>query len=148
MSTVKLRYPIYCPLDFVAHDWGIAPATKNLQVVLDNPYRIAALPVMFNESHMWCYNAVLAQLDLSQFDLIILSDIEFESVANIQAWISQNQIKKYVLATGGQIANDIFDSTCMVYRPWWSYNLLKFNEYQDTAADQKPFLFDALVKAW
>jgi hypothetical protein len=147
MSTINLRYPIYVPNEGLATDWPIGPTTKNLQEALASPYPIAVLPVMFNEPHMWCYDHALSQLDLTQFGLIILSDIEFESVRSIQAWAERNKITNYVLATGGQIADDIFDTNSMVYRPWWGYNLLKHNEYQDTSSNQKPFIFEALLGA-
>ena len=145
MSTIKLCYPIYAPFDSVATDWAVAPTTKNLQEALGSPYPIAVLPVMFNEPHMWCYDHTLPQLDLTQFGLIILSDIEFESVCNIQAWAERNKITDYVLATGGQITDDIFDPDSMIYRPWWAYNLLKHNEYQEIRSNQKPFVFEALL---
>ncbi len=147
MSTIKLCYPIYAPVDSVATDWPIGPATKNLPEALASPYPIAVLPVMFNEPHMWCYDPTSSQLDLTQFGLIILSDIEFESVRNIQAWAERNKITDYVLATGGQITNDMFDPDSMVYRPWWAYNLLKHNEYRETSSNQKPFVFEALLGA-
>jgi hypothetical protein len=147
MSTINLRYPVYAPIDCIQTDWPIGPATKNLKEALASPYPIAVLPVMFNEPHMWCYDHSLSELDLTQFGLIILSDIEFESVRSIQAWTKRNSIVNYVLATGGQIADDVFDPGSMVYRPWWGYNLLKLNEYQDTSADQKPFIFEALLGA-
>jgi len=147
MSTINLRYPIYAPIDSTATDWPIGPTTKNLKEALASPYPIAVLPAMFNESHMWCYDHTLSQLDTTQFGFIILSDIEFESVCNIRAWAQRNKIINYVLATGGQIANDMFDPNSMVYRPWWAYNLLKHNEYQDTNSNQKTFIFDALLGA-
>jgi hypothetical protein len=147
MSTIKLCYPIYAPFDSVATDWPVGPTTKNLPEALASPYPIAVLPVMFNEPHMWCYDHTSSQLDLTQFDLIILSDIEFESVRNIQAWAERSKITNYILATGGQITNEVFDPDSMVYRPWWAYNLLKHNEYQETSSNQKPFVFEALLGA-
>jgi hypothetical protein len=147
MSTIKLCYPIYAPFDSVATDWPVGPTTKNLPEALASPYPIAVLPVMFNEPHMWCYDHTLSQLDLTQFGLIILSDIEFESVRNIQAWAERNKITNYILATGGQITDDMFDPDSMVYRPWWAYNLLKHNEYQEIRSNQKPFVFEALLGA-
>ena len=147
MSTINLRYPVYAPVDSVATDWPIGPTTKDLAQALSSPYPIAILPVMFNESHMWCYRQELSELNLSQFGLIILSDIEFESVKNIKSWAEQNNITNYILATGGQITGDMFDSRSMIYRPWWCYNLLKHNKYQATDVDNKPFIFDALLGA-
>ena len=100
MSTINLRYPVYAPIDCIRMDWPIGPTTKNLKEALASPYPMAVLPVMFNDSHMWCYDHALSELDLTQFGLIILSDIEFESVRGIQAWAKRNRIVNYVLATG------------------------------------------------
>jgi hypothetical protein len=147
MLNINLRYPVYAPNDSVNTDWPIGPITNDLNAALASPEPIAILPVMFNEPHMWCYNPALANLDCSQFSLVILSDIEFESVSNIQDWAKRNKITNYVLATGGQQARDVFDTTSMVYRPWWGYNLLKHNQYQDTDIANKPFIFDALLGA-
>lgn len=132
---------IYAPYDWVAHDWSI-------QNFCDDPAcSVAALPVMFNDPHMFCYRAELANLDLSRYDLVILSDIEFESLANIQAWIQRTGIKKYVLAMGGLQARETLDTTSTVYRPWWCYNLLKYNTLQDCDSLLKPYKFDALLGA-
>jgi hypothetical protein len=35
----------------------------------------------------------------------------------------------------------------MMYRPWWSYNLLKFNQVEDTSSYNKPYDFDVLLGA-
>jgi hypothetical protein len=52
-----------------------------------------------------------------------------------------------VLAVGGLVQGEELDQSCMVYRPWWAYNLLRHNEYQDTYQDQKPYMFEALLGA-
>jgi hypothetical protein len=133
---------VYAPYAWVAHDWHITDHTDQL-----SGQRIAALPVLFDQPHVWCYDANLAQLDLTQFDLVILSDIEFEQVTTVQQWCRDKGIKNYLLATGGQIQSDTFDSACMVYRPWWCYNLLKMNQFVDTDTTSRLFLFDALLGA-
>ena len=147
MPEINLRYPVYAHINYAATDWPIGPLTSNLQEALASPYPIAILPVMFNEPHVWCYDTELAKLDLTQFSLIILSDIEYESVSGIQAWAERNNITNYVLSTGGQIAGDVFDANSTVYRPWWGFNLLNYNKYQNTEITNKPFVFDALLGA-
>lgn len=133
---------VYAPYEWVAEDWGIT----DYSTVLTNQ-RIAALPVMFDQPHVWCYNHQLVNIDFQQFDLVILSDIEFEHVSVVDQWANNLGIKQYLLATGGKIQGDMFNKDFMIYRPWWSYNLLKLNKFVPTNNNARPFLFDALLGA-
>lgn len=132
---------VYAPWDWVAHDWGIQDFGN------DPTCSVAALPVMFNEPHMFCYKQDLQDLDLSRYELVILSDIEFESIETIQQWINKNKIKRYVLALGGRVASETLDPDCMLYRPWWCFNMLKHNTYRHINNTQRPYMFDALLGA-
>jgi hypothetical protein len=129
-------------------DWGLdfTQFTDDLALVLNQPYRIAAMPVLCNEPTEFSFNPVAQHIDYSQFDLVILSDIEYRPIKIIKDWINRNNIKKYVLAVGGLGINDQLDD-CTVYRPNWMYNLLRLNQYADTGASTKPFLFEALLGA-
>ena len=132
---------VYAPCSWSAEDWGIDQTS-------DNPdSAIISVPVFFNQPHAFCYRPEFSKIDLSDYELVILSDIEYESIANIQQWIAQNKIKRYVLSIGGMTDLDNFDSSTMVYRPWWCYNLLKSNQWQDTHLPEKKYLFDALLGA-
>lgn len=130
---------VYAPWEWVANDWRITEFGN------DANSKVAALPVMFNEPHMFCYREDLSGIDLSKFDLVILSDMEYYSIATIQSWIQRNNIKNYVLSLGGKLASENLDSSRMVYRPWWCYNLINHNTYQSTYQNYKPFMFDALL---
>jgi hypothetical protein len=131
-----------------AQDWKLNPENSvDLTTALSQPLKIAVLPVFYNESHDFAYDARLQQLDLSLFDLVLLSDIEYRSQSSIQQWANKNKIKKYLVALGGLHRDEILDTSCSVYRPWWSYNLLRCNEYQCTDDQNKKFLFDALLGA-
>ena len=132
---------IYCPYEWVANDWGLTNISQ------DPTCRIATLPVNFNQKHAWCYDKKFENIQLSHYDLVILSDIEYERCDQIHAWAMQNKIQKYILATGGITPNDRVDARTIVYRPWWCYNLLRYNQYQEYADKQKPFLFDVLLGA-
>jgi hypothetical protein len=146
---MKLPYPIYCPKwgEMAALDWNIEPVTSDLDEVLRSDFKIAALPVMCNMRNDFAYKPEIEHLDLSVFDLVILTDIEYRPLEWINSWIEKNGIQNYVLALGGLHREETIDETCMVYRPWWSYNLLKFNEVKDTLADNKPYDFDVLLGA-
>jgi hypothetical protein len=146
---MKLPYPVYCPKwgEMAALDWAIEPVTSDLDEVLRSSFKIAALPVMCNQRHDFAYKPETENIDLSIFDLVILTDIEYRPLAWITEWIEKNGIRDYVLALGGLHRGESVDETCMVYRPWWSYNLLKFNEVVDTSGDNKPYDFDMLLGA-
>jgi hypothetical protein len=146
---MKLPYPVYCPKwgEMAALDWDIEPVTSDLEEVLRSSFRIAALPVMCNQRNDFAYKPETENIDLSVFDLVILTDIEYRPLAWIKAWIEKNGIRNYVLALGGLHLGESVDESCMVYRPWWSYNLLKFNEVVDTSGYDKPYDFDVLLGA-
>ena len=147
------RYPIYTPdssCPNVIEDWGIGESktTTDINSALAQPFSIAAVRVLFNSPDVFNYDPALSRVDLSEFDLVILSDIEYSQINEIKEWAEKNQIFNYVLALGGLCHTEQIDSSCMVYRPWWVYNhVLRLNEYQDTHLEQKPFLFEALLGA-
>jgi hypothetical protein len=130
-----------------ALDWDIEPVTSDLDEVLRSSFKIAALPVMCNQRNDFAYKPEIENVDLSVFDLVILTDIEYRPLAWINEWIEKNNIRNYVLALGGLHRKELIDESCMVYRPWWSYNLLKFNQVIDTSGDNKPYDFDVLLGA-
>jgi len=129
-------------------DWHLDSNNKvDLDTALTQTVKIAVLPVFYNVDYDFAYDRQLANLDLSKFDLVLLSDIEYRSVSSIREWADQQGIKKYLLAIGGTHDHETVDELYTVYRPWWSYNLIKMNQYQPTGSTNKPFLFDALLGA-
>ena len=135
---------VYAPITSVALDWGIDNdiITNDLNTVQQQDYRVAAVPAMCNLPHMYCYKDIPAQLNLSCFDLVLISDIEYYSQSEIQAWIQAQDIKQYLLAIGGIKTGEKINTENTVYRPWWAYNCLRFNQYTDTQASNKPFKFE------
>jgi hypothetical protein len=140
---------VYAPICSVASEWGIDNQciTNDKSLALAQDRSIAAVPALCNESYMYCYNSIPIDLDLSQFDLVIISDIEFYSVTAILQWIQSQRIKNYILAIGGINHNESLNSDRIIYRPWWVYNCLKFNQYQDTQQNNKTFQFEMLLGA-
>jgi len=140
---------VYAPITSVALDWGIDndTITDDLTTVRQQDYRIAAVPAMCNLPHMYCYKDIPTQLNLSWFDLVLISDIEYYSQSEIQAWIQAQGIKQYLLAIGGIKTGEKINTENTVYRPWWVYNCLRFNQYTDTQAYNKPFKFEMLLGA-
>jgi hypothetical protein len=152
MPPVKFTVPVYNPchqvLD-VARDWNIDPActTQDLSLVQQQCFRVAALRVFYNRADVYSYQPELANVDASQFDLVILSDAEYHQPRDIDAWIKQSGIKHYVLAFGGKFYNHDPDHSCELYRSYWLPKLLELNHYQPTDQVHKPYLFEALLGA-
>jgi hypothetical protein len=148
---VKFRYPIYNPcyqtLD-VAQDWNIDPAcvTTDLELVRQQPYKIAALRVFYNQPTVYSFDPEVATIDAREFDFVILSDAEYSKPHDIQAWIDQSGITNYVLAHGGKYHGHTLDDRT-VYRSFWLPRFLAVNTDCNTNTGNKPFLFDALLGA-
>lgn len=149
MFKAKLKIKIWAYTHAVncAEDWFIDSASVGtMQQALDSQLKVAAVPVMFNRATDFTYQPGNENIDLSCFDLVLLSDIEYRRVEDVADWAVQSGIKKWILATGGQDLAQPFDYDQCVYRPWWIYNRdLKFNSYQKVCNGQKPFVCDALL---
>lgn len=149
---MKTSLKIYNPcwgLD-VARDWNLESESVDLSTALNQPYRIACLPVCFTDPNNFTYADYIKDqvtLDLSQFDLVILSDIEQEKISYTRQWIESNNIKNYIIAVGSVYESEGINQAITVLRSWWMYNLMQMNEYQDHAQYNKPFWFDILLGA-
>jgi hypothetical protein len=113
--------------------------TADINEVLIQPIKIACLPVFFNMTNMHNFQEIVTD----EFDLILLSDIEYFSMAEIAQWITKSKIKNYCLALGSFKKDVSVDN--VIYRPWWAFNLMNKNTFTDTNVYHKPFLFDALL---
>lgn len=119
--------------------------TTNIKDVLNEPIKIACLPVWFDSE---------IEIDVSKFDLVLISDIEFNNHYKIYNWINNLKIKNYLVKVGGLDTIPIAPTLASgelpinwIYRPFWSFLLTQTNEFQDTANLTKPYLFDVLLGA-
>lgn len=145
-----LEYKIYNPNPHVnaGADWGFAPsASVSLDQVRSEPVRVAAIPVCSTDSHVFCYDPAAESIDWSQFDLVLLSDIEYYSLRQIQDWIKRVGIKNYRLAIGGWHWCENHVSEHIIYRPWWAFNLMRMNQPRVVNTQGKKFLFECLLGA-
>jgi hypothetical protein len=149
MFKAKLKIKIWAYTHAVncAEDWFVDPACVGTQQqALDSEFKVAAVPVMFDRPTDFTYQPGNENIDLSCFDLVLLSDIEYRRVEDVAEWATQLGIKKWALATGGYDLGKPFDYDRCVYRPWWIYNRdLKFNSYQEVRDGEKSFVCDALL---
>lgn len=134
----------------MADDWGIKAESSDLDSVLKEPYKIATLPVMWDQTDNFVNKAINnAVIPVDQFDLIVLSDIECNSPGKIYSWIDELKPRSYVAALGALCNTQPVNQDLMIYRPWWMYNLMrmKLNKFRSTDATDKPYMFDVLLGA-
>ena len=129
----------------VAQDWGIVAESVDLDTALAQPFKIAAIPVIWDQ-----HTGQLKPFDIHgsitcRFDLIIFSDIECNQSSTIYDWIHPLYPTDFVTAMGSLNNVEPLDNNQMVYRPWWMYNLMKLNQFQDTQSCDKPYMFDVLL---
>jgi hypothetical protein len=146
-ATLKIKIWAYTHAVNCAEDWFVDPSCVGTQQqALDSKFKVAAVPVMFNRPTDFTYQLGNENIDLSCFDLVLLSDIEYRRIEDVTEWATQSGIKKWLLLTGGQDVNSVIDLDQCFYRPWWIYNRdLKFNSYQEVRDGGKPFVCDALL---
>lgn len=127
-------------------DWFIPKENcADIETVLQQPYKIAAVPALFNRKNDFAYQEEYSAVDLSKFDLVLISDIEYRPREWINDWIQENKIKRWLLLAGGYNINEPIDTSTTVYRPWWIYHRdLKYNTEQTLSPDRQ-YYFDALL---
>lgn len=134
-------YPIWNLINSafdVAADWGLTNQSEF-------PIKIACVPAMCTDPVNFAYHQEYLDLDWSQFDLVLISDIEMFTQSTIQEWAGQLGIRRYLIALGSLHNQETLADTT-VYRPWWCYNLLRHNQPQSIDCSHE-FKFDALLGA-
>lgn len=118
----------------VAADWGLDENNSY-------PIKILCVPALCTQVNNFAHQ----QINFTDYDLVIISDIEYFRQSEIHQWIKENNIKDYLLALGGLHPNTTLQSN-EIYRPWWSFNLLKFNQLEYSNCSPE-FDFDCLLGA-
>jgi hypothetical protein len=132
---------------FAGHDWGFKPYQfVDAATALMQPYSIAAVMVMCNEPGNFSYSDEVKDLDLSRFDLVLMTSIEFVSTGSIKAWASKNKIQNYLVAQGCKQSVDTPEDN-VIYRPWWAFNIVNSNEPEIIDNVDRPYLFECLLGA-
>ena len=149
---MKFRYLVYNPcvaVVDVAADWSTEyfDTTQDRELALQQPFSVAAVRAFYNQPDIFGYDPAIAKIDVSEFDLVLISDIEYFKHQEIQAWAEKNNIKNYLLAVGGIQPTDQLDHDRMVYRHYNIDRYLCRNQYTDTSGIDKPFLFDCMMGA-
>lgn len=135
---------VFCPSYQEAIVWGFDyPQVVNLETALSQPLRVAALPVFCDRPTEFSYKPEFEKLDLSQFDIVLFTDIEFRRQEELIQWINTTNAKNWLLCVGGLHAYETLSSRT-VYRPTWSFSFLQWNPPRDDFPLERPFLFDCL----
>jgi len=145
---VKVYNPCWDVVD-VARDWGIGPesTTWDLGEALQQSFRIAAVRVFYDRADVFDHEPDLVAIPLTEFDLVLISDPEYNRLPDILDWIASRNIKTWLLAMGGKRESDRPDDACMLTRPFYIPRFLMNNQFESTTADQKPFRFDMMLGA-
>lgn len=137
------QYQIDVFVDWLGYDFNEPnySVTDNLDLALSQEIKIAAVPYEFNE-----FPAYKQQpFDYTQFDLLLISDVEYNSVEPVMAWIEKLGIKNYLFALGAPFSDAPVE---WVYRPWWAFNIVTKNqEHRDIVAADPLYEFDVLLGA-
>lgn len=143
---MKTHYPnvkVYSP-GYQAIDWGFDYSqVVDIDTALAQPTKIAVLPVYFDRPTEFSYKPEFENLQLSQFDLVLFTDIEFRKQTDLINWIDTTGAVNWLLSIGGLYANETLDPRT-VYRPWWSFTFLQWNSPRDDFPLDRPYLFDCL----
>jgi hypothetical protein len=145
----KFSYPVYNPCHNtvnVAADWGQACTTQDRDLALAQPFSIAAMRVFYDEPWVFDFDPEVARIDVTQFDLVLLSDIEYYSQKQIQEWAAKKGIKRYLLALGG-LNHETVDTTTTLYRPYWIKVYTEKNTPGIVDGTSKPYVFDCMLGA-
>lgn len=149
---MSYRFKVYNPcwqsVD-VAGDWGFAKDewTNDLSIALSQKFKIAAVKAYYNRTWIAGYDPAACHGDLRSFDLVLISDAEYYSQKQIEEWCAEMGVSKYLIALGGYNETDNIDSSRMIYRHYWIEQYTCRNEFENTRANAKPFVFDALMGA-
>lgn len=157
---LKFKYPVYDPcasIVSIAHTWifddPFIKTTQDINLALSQPFSIAAVHVFYNESCKWpgdrltVEQPAMAASDLSEFDLVLVMEMENHNWQDVQDWISKQNFKRYIFSYG-TIADPSQKTACnMFYNSVWLDIFLKDRTFVDTntGITNKPFKFNALL---
>jgi hypothetical protein len=149
---MKFQYPVYNPcvrVVDVAHDWGhgVFETTLDRDLALQQPFSVAAVRAFYNRPDIFSFDPALADVNVADFDLVLISDIEYFKHQDIERWAAENHITNYLLAVGGIRPTDQLDLCSMIYRHYNIERYVSRNQYIDTSGVSKPYLFDCLLGA-
>lgn len=155
---MKFRYPVYDPVGehFGLHRWLHWPCnmTQDLDVVMQQPYRVATVPAFFNSDQHWpgvnllTVAPHLADLRFDQFDLVLVHDVEYRHWGTIQQWMQSVGIDRWLFVSNNHDCQRQLAPTQEFYKPHWMMYTAAVNQHSavNTIVD-KPYVFEAMLGA-
>lgn len=142
LSCLRLYSPGY-----QARDWGFDyEQLVDLETALAQPISVAVLPVFFSDPAKAEYDSKLCELSLESFDLVLFTDIEWHSQAELIAWIGTTGARRWLLHVAGRWLDETLDART-IYHPVWKFRLLRWNQIREDFPMRRPLLFDCLLGA-
>jgi len=137
---------VYSP-GYHAVEWGLSyDQIVDLPTALSQPHKVAVLPVFYTLPHKAEYNPEFHQIPLQDFDLVLFTDIEWHSHAELVSWIQTIGVENWLLHTAG-VWLDESQHDRIVYRPAWSFNFLRWNPAREDFPLDRQYRFDCLLGA-
>lgn len=132
---------------YQATEWGFDYSQiVDLDTALEQPYKIAVMPVFYSLPNKHEYNTEFMQLPLHKFDLVLFTDIEWHSKKELIDWINTTGVPNWLLHVAGVWLDEPEDPR-VIYRPAWSFNFLRWNPPRQDFPMERPFAFECLLGA-
>lgn len=132
---------------YQATEWGFGyDQIVDMETALAQPHKIAVMPVFYSLPNKHEYNPEYMQLPLHKFDLVLFTDIEWHSQAELIAWIETTGVEHWLLHTAGVWLDETPDPR-VIYRPAWSFNFLCWNPPRTDSPVQRAYAFECLLGA-
>lgn len=157
---LKFRYPVYDPcasIVSIADRWiddqPFVKTTQDINLALSQPFSIAAVHVFYNDPRSWPGDRLtveaptMAASDLSQFDLVLLMEMENHNWKEVQDWITKQNFKQYIFSYGTISNHSQKTQPNAFYNSVWLDIFLEDRKFIDTNSDisNKQFKFNALL---
>ena len=137
---------VYSP-GYQAIEWGFDyHQCVDLDTALAQPCSIAVVPVYCDRVTEFSWKPEFADLKLHDFDLVLFTDIEWRSQAELIGWIESTGVERWLLHVAGRWLDETLDPR-VIYRPAWSFNFLRWNAPRTDFPLDRPYLFDCLLGA-
>jgi len=146
VKDLQSNLKVYSP-GYQAVEWGFGyDQIVDLETALAQPHKIAVMPVFYSLPNKHEYNLEFTKLPLDKFDLVLFTDIEWHSKAELIEWIETTGVDNWLLHTAGLWLDEPAHPR-VIYRPAWSFNFLRWNESRADFPLQRPFAFECLLGA-
>jgi len=153
---MNLKYPIYSPGDEVINtsgNWGFEMSRATRETVLAQPFSVAVIPAMYNQTDVWPGSQFRQQLPqvfdqkFDQFDLVLLTVPEPQNHDQVLKWIEQQNFQNYAIIHGTRDLAGEPPGINRMYHPYWLSHFMRQNRWETSNSNQAKYDFDCLLGA-